>query len=244
MYYNDGDSTRQLEADLLAAYLRDMKLGLNELKVPANTPFIIDGDFNMVNSYSPLNTLLTGNIINTNIYGTSGFPDWNNAPISSVYAKNADRNMAYTWRSQNPKAKYWPGKLDFILHSNINLEVKKSFVLQTEIMSPERLTQYGLVSTDSYLASDHLPIVADIQIPTSNSLLLGVQWNGKVNTAWENPGNWDCSQVPDKYSNVFIPEGLTNYPQVNFDTEIHSITLSNGSTVNVKPGVKFLVNGK
>lgn len=244
MYFGENDSTRQREADIIAAYIRDMKAGTTALKVPANTPFLIAGDFNMVNSYSPLNTMLTGNIVHTESYGAGTAPDWNNTPISSEYAKGADRNMAYTWRSLSATAKYWPGKLDYILHSNTNFEVKKSFVLQSEIMSAERLTQYGLLSTDNYIASDHLPVVVDIQIPTTNSLLLTVQWNGKVNTAWENPANWDCSTVPDKYSNVVIPVGVPNYPFVNYNTEIHSLTLNNGSTVNVKPGVSFLVNGQ
>ncbi|MGG9972137.1 endonuclease/exonuclease/phosphatase family protein [Ferruginibacter sp. SUN002] len=244
MYFSDGDSTRQREADIISAYLRDMKAGTTAYKIPANTPFFIAGDFNMVNNYSPLNTMLTGNIVHTETYGTGSAPDWNGGQLSSENAKVADKNMTYTWRPNDVGGRRWPGKLDYILHSNTNLEIKKSFVLQSEIMSQARLTQYGLLASDSYIASDHLPIVADLQIPTSNSLLFTVQWNGKVNTAWENPANWDCSTVPDKYSNVVIPANVPNYPYVNYNTEIHSLTLNNGSTVNVKPTVKLLVNGQ
>lgn len=242
MYYNDGDSTRQKEADIIAAYLRDMKAGITEYPIPANTPFVIAGDFNLVNSYSPLNTMLTGEIVHTDLYGSSAMPDWDNQPISSVYAKVSERDMAYTWRSRDAKARWLPGKLDYILHSNTNILLKKSFVLQTELMSAARLSQYGLEATDTYLASDHLPVVADFQLPTTTAWNTTVQWNGLMNTEWENPSNWDCSMVPDKYSDVIIPSNAPHYPEVNTSAEIHSLELQNAATINVKPGVDLLVN--
>ncbi|MFT3680821.1 MAG: endonuclease/exonuclease/phosphatase family protein [Ferruginibacter sp.] len=244
MYYNDGDSTRQKEADIIAAYLRDMKAGTTEYKIPANTPFAIAGDFNLVNSYSPLNTILTGEIVHHDLYGSSDAPDWNGQPISSVYAKVSERDMAYTWRSRDAKARWLPGKLDYIVHSNVNLEVKKSFVLQSELMSEKRLQQYGLEASDTYLASDHLPVVVDIELPTITALTTNVQWNGQVNNAWENAANWDCGIVPGKNSNVIIPAVAPHYPEVNANTEIHSLFLQNNSTVNFKQGVQFLINGQ
>jgi endonuclease/exonuclease/phosphatase family metal-dependent hydrolase len=241
---NDGDSIRQREADVIAGYIRNMKAGTTTYPVPSNTPFLIAGDFNMVNSYSPLNTLLTGNIVNTADYGTGTPPDWNNLPISSIDAIGCDRDMTYSWRNQSATAKWWPGKLDYILHSNTNLKIRKSFVLQTENMSVSRLTQYGLQQNDNLIASDHLPIVTDIQIPLSNQLFYSLEWNGSVNTAWENPANWNCSMVPDENSDVVIPAGVPNFPVINLNTEIHSIHLNYGSNISVKPGIQFKINGQ
>ncbi|RKY92348.1 MAG: hypothetical protein DRQ13_10475 [Ignavibacteriae bacterium] len=41
------------------------------------------------------------------------------------------------------------------------MSVEKSFVIQTEIMSTDRLTQYGLQQFDTRNASDHFPKVTD-----------------------------------------------------------------------------------
>ena len=41
------------------------------------------------------------------------------------------------------------------------MSVEKSFVIQTEIMSASRLTQYGLQQFDTRNASDHFPKVTD-----------------------------------------------------------------------------------
>lgn len=240
----DGDSIRQREADNIAKFIKDMKAGNGGYTVPQNTPFVIAGDFNMVGSYNPLNTILTGSIVNSADFGTAGLPDWNNAPLSSVYALVSHRNMAYTWKNQSPTSKSWPGKLDYIVHSNTNLKIKKSFVLQTEWMSSSDLTKYGLQANDNSIASDHLPIVADLRIPTTTINYIGSQWNGSVNTAWENPGNWDCSTVPDEYSNVTIPTSAPRYPLVNFDTEIHQLNLNKSSRTDVQPGKKLLINGR
>lgn len=241
---NNGDTIRQREADAIAAYIRDMKAGTTTYKIPANTPFVVAGDLNMVNYSSPLTTILNGNIVNTAIYGTAGFPDWNNAPLTSINASIADRNMTYTWRHQYAKARWWPGKLDYIIHSNTNLKVKKSFVLQTEVMSVGRLTQYNLQANDNLIASDHLPVVTDIEIPMTTIITPTVQWNGSINTAWENPANWNCSMVPDENSNVVIPSVAPNFPVINYSTEVRSIQSNSNSNITVQPGVNVTLNGQ
>ena len=152
--------------------------------------------------------------------------------------------MTYTWRHQSSTAKWWPGKLDYVIHSNTNLKVKKSFVLQTEVMSIARLTQYGLQANDNLIASDHLPSVVDFQIPMSTIITPSVQWNGNINQAWENPANWDCSMVPDENSNVTIPSAAPNFPFVNNNTEIRSLHSNSNSHVTVQPSVQFKLNGQ
>jgi len=41
------------------------------------------------------------------------------------------------------------------------MSVEKSFIIQTEIMSADRLTQYGLQQFDTRNASDHFPKITD-----------------------------------------------------------------------------------
>ena len=82
-------------------------------------------------------------------------------------------------------------------------------------------------------------------ITTANSLLysstyqfrIKANWQGSTDTAWANTANWECGLVPDQYVDVIIPPGKTNYPTVNSSTNVNSLKLENGSTVEVKPGV-------
>ena len=54
-----------------------------------------------------------------------------------------------------------PERLDFIFYTSSVMSTAKSFTLQTEIMSNERLESYGLLWNETKNASDHFPIVAD-----------------------------------------------------------------------------------
>ena len=53
----------------------------------------------------------------------------------------------------------------------------KSFTLQTEVMSDERLENYGLLWNDTKGASDHFPIVADFDL----SFYEGCNIDGDIN---------------------------------------------------------------
>jgi len=45
------------------------------------------------------------------------------------------------------------------------MDIPKSFVIQTEIMSQDRLDFYNLILNTTSLASDHFPMVADLNLP-------------------------------------------------------------------------------
>jgi hypothetical protein len=66
----------------------------------------------------------------------------------------------------------------------------------------------------------------------------GFEWTGYVDTNWENPGNWSCGIVPDKYADVKIDGGTVN---VNTDAEVRSIYLTPGTQFIVKAGKTFKV---
>jgi exonuclease III len=155
------DSTRQSEVDAIISFLLDVKSG-NVDPIQSQTPFIILGDLNLVGLRQQLTTLVTGDIINTQ---DGGYPDWDGTPLEDLIAQQTDKRTAYTWRNDEVSYRpYPPSRLDFQIYSNSVMGVEKAFVLQTEVMSSERLSEYGLQQFDTRSASDHFPKVTDYSL--------------------------------------------------------------------------------
>lgn len=159
---SDGNYARQLEADAFAAFVLDAQSPGGVITLPENTPFVLSGDLNLVGWQQQLTTLLTGDIVYTGTFGPGGPLDWDGTDLLDVISLQTDQRMAYTWRSDF--SDYPPSRIDFHICSNSVMQVKKAFTLQTEIMSPERLTEYGLLADDTHSASDHLPKVTDFEL--------------------------------------------------------------------------------
>ena len=158
----DADDLRQDQADQYAAFILDAKSPGGIITLEENTPFMYSGDLNLVGYSQQLTTLKTGDIQNTSTYGVGGALDWDDTDLKEENCLQADLRMGYTWRSDGQG--FPPGKLDFIIFSDHTLTAEKSFVLQTEVMSQERLTLYNLNEFDTSSASDHFPVVADFSI--------------------------------------------------------------------------------
>ena len=69
-------------------------------------------------------------------------------------------------------------------------------------------------------------------------------WNGFQSTNWMDPANWSCGALPDQYSDVVIPAGLTNYPVLSANTSVRSVTTYTGGLVNIASGIQLLIKGK
>ncbi len=67
-------------------------------------------------------------------------------------------------------------------------------------------------------------------------------WTGIIGTAWENTGNWNCGSTPDANTDVLI--GSDKILIVNNTTIIKSLTISKGSTIQVKTGTNFKITGQ
>ena len=160
-----NDATRQREADATIAFLLDAKSPGGVVTLPANTPFVIMGDLNFVGDRQQLKTLTTGEIINTQLFGNGAKPDWDNTDLEDVISQQTDKRTAYTWR--NDPGSFPPSRLDFQIYSNSAVNIEKSFVIQTEVMSQARLNQYGFLQNDTKTASDHFPKVSDISFRKS-----------------------------------------------------------------------------
>jgi hypothetical protein len=163
-----NDDKRQLEVDATIAFILDAKIPGGVIDLPTETPFLILGDLNLVGDRQQLITLLTGEIINTQIFGNGGPPDWDNTDLQDLLSQQADKRTAYTWRDDGNS--FSPGRLDYQIYSNSVINFEKDFVIQTEVMSESRLNQYGLQLLDTRTASDHFPKVADLSFETITSV--------------------------------------------------------------------------
>lgn len=159
---SSNDETRQREADATVAFILDARTPGGVIDLPGGTPFLVLGDLNLVGLRQQLTTLVTGEIINTQLFGQGGPPDWDNTDLEDLLSQQTDKRTAYTWR--NDGSPFPPGRLDFMIYANSVMYVEKHFVIQTEVMSIERLNEYGFQQFDTRTASDHFPKVADFSL--------------------------------------------------------------------------------
>lgn len=183
-----NDATRQREADATIAFILDAKTPGGFINLPEQTPFVILGDLNLVGDRQQIITLVTGEIINTQLFGSGGPPDWDNTDLEDLLSMQTDKRTAYTWRD-DPNS-FPPGRLDYQIYSNSVINVEKDFVLQTEVMSQARLNQYGLQLLDTRTASDHFPKVADISFdPITGVKYENNLFNYRLDQNYPNPFN-------------------------------------------------------
>lgn len=83
---------------------------------------------------------------------------------------------------------------------------------------------------------DRYRCIVDGRISKMQEVGFQRRWIGTTNTAWENPANWSCGQVPDRYSDVIIPAGTV---VVSSQVEIRSLQVRPGARVQVKPGFQI-----
>jgi len=109
---------------------------------------IIAGDFNLVGTRAPLDILRAG-------------LDSDGTDLAVAEPFTLGTAMKYTWLDDS--SPFLPGRLDYLLYSDSTAEVVRAFVLDTQRLSFESLARSGLDATDSR-ASDHMPVVVDLQI--------------------------------------------------------------------------------
>jgi hypothetical protein len=129
------------------------------------TPFAVVGDLNIVGSQSPINTLVTGDIVNEFTYGSDSPPDWDGSSLTDAMPhQNGTGSDTYTYRSGSTRS-----RLDYIIYSDSALDVGNKFVLNTVSMMSAQRTAAGLSTYDTSIGNsssnfDHLPLVVDFRI--------------------------------------------------------------------------------
>lgn len=231
------NTTRQLEADAFINFLLDAKNPGGLITIPDKTPVVLSGDLNLVEKQQQLTTLLTGQIVNTGTFGPGGAPDWDGSSLKDIVSIHSDRPVAYTWRDE--RNEFAPSRIDYHIITGSSLTPVKTFVLDTESMSPARLANYQLEKNDALVASDHLPKVTDFLIAgttlTSEESVSEVKVfpNPFTHYIWVNSLQW-----PEKQFTVTLLDvnGKILYYGFSKNTDLHKI-----STGQLPAGFYFLV---
>lgn len=176
----NGDTGRQREINAMMAFVRKSKSG-EAFDIADKTPIIIMGDMNMVGQAQQQRTLLTGDITNNTNHGPDFDPDWDGSAFEDAKPFNPEMPTTFTWYSSG--SSFSAGRLDYMVYSGSVLHLDNTFSLFTPALPADTLSQYGIQSDDSIIASDHLPVVADFtftelssnqfmdEIPTSVGLM-------------------------------------------------------------------------
>ena len=153
-----NDEARQDEVDQMMAWIVS-----NEGNLEENTPIVYAGDLNLVGYVQQLETLLNGDIVQTQTYGVGNMPDWDGTPWSDALPRHSHQPFTHTWRDDGD-GNFPPGRLDFILFSDAVIDKEHAVVLETESTPTDVLAEFGLDTDDTYSASDHLPLVMDFSL--------------------------------------------------------------------------------
>lgn len=158
-----ADAARQDQADAFVQFVQDARSPGGVVDVPPGTVFVYAGDLNSVGYAQQLNTLLTGDIQDNATYGADGPMDEDGTPFTRAACVQTDARMAYTWR--NNASAYPSGILDHWIFSDAVASLAKSFTLRTAIMPQATLTALGISGGDGETASDHYPMIGDLNVP-------------------------------------------------------------------------------
>ncbi|MFO0840010.1 MAG: endonuclease/exonuclease/phosphatase family protein [Phycisphaerae bacterium] len=162
----ENDGLRQQQSDGIVNWLRDARNPGGWIELPPRSAMIVLGDFNIVGGQRPLNTLITGDIGDEKRYGPDSPPDWDDTSLADAHPlHNVAGPDDWTWRDD--RSEFKPGRLDYIIFSDSVLEIAKTFVLDTTLMSEADLKAAGLEKFDIAKDDvgrdfDHLPLIADI----------------------------------------------------------------------------------
>ena len=115
---------------------------------------IIGGDLNLVGGRLPLEMLVED--------GESLIAELETpASLAIIDAWQPDGRGRQTW--QKTGSSFSPGRLDYIVVSSRTLEPTFSIVIDTLDLPESALRSMDLVRTDTRRASDHLPVIVDLQ---------------------------------------------------------------------------------
>lgn len=166
-----NDDKRQNQVDAFIEFLADAKDPGGLLELEEGTPMLFSGDMNFVGNDDQLNTVIDGNIANNAVYGPDTKPDWGEGDFADFRPNQIASPKAVTWNSRYPDPGDYPsGRLDFVFYGPSALQPRNGYVINTQDLSDDLLSDNGLLQSDSYFASDHLPMVTDFSLVDATSV--------------------------------------------------------------------------
>ena len=165
----DNDNDRQEQADDFVNFILDAKSTGGIIDLANETPFVLCGDLNLVGLSQQLQTLTSGEIIDTEAFGIGGGMNWSDNDLKDEICMHVETPFSYTWRDITPSpGSYSYGRLDYIIFSDDVMSSQKSFTIDTKFISQKKLNEMNLDVNDSF-GSDHLLTTIDFDIPKSLS---------------------------------------------------------------------------
>lgn len=137
---SEEDSTRIGQARTLNAFVREVH------RQHPDARLVIGGDFNLVGSREPLDTLAQG-------LAADG------RDLLAARPRVLGDTVSASW--VDDKSRFGPGRLDWVLYDPALTRCEHALLLDTRTLGDESLRAMGLTREDS-AASDHLPTVVDL----------------------------------------------------------------------------------
>lgn len=153
----DNEIARRYASDSILQALRQLTRETN--LIPANTPIVLAGDFNLVRVARTRDALIAGDIFTEAFFGPDFEPDPAGRPFESLVSLKAGTRLGVTYQGG---ADYGPGYLDYVLYTGSLLAVGNHFVLDTAALSTDQLAALSLQRDDSSI-SDHLLRITDVR---------------------------------------------------------------------------------
>jgi len=159
---------RRQQAQLIVSSVRDAKEGRGPIALRPRTPFIMLGDFNVINSRQFVDALEAAELLAKQAGVRRQGLDWDRSPVTDALPRhNGKGSQRYTWRDDLDR--FPPGILDRVLYSDSVLTSVNEFVLDTTSMTYEQLVKARLrlidVMRDPQAGiHDHYPVVVDLAL--------------------------------------------------------------------------------
>lgn len=180
------EELRQRHADAIAYWFGEAQRPGGPISLPANTPMVVAGDFNIYGATEPEATLMTGQIQDTETFGPPVRGDWDGFNLTDAIPLDPFTGNPNTWRSSDSQ----PGsRLDRFVYTGSVIESANSFVLNTLNMSNDQLHAAGLQRDDTTTdgTSDHLPVVADFRF-VADEWTESLHFDGPASIPDDDPG--------------------------------------------------------
>jgi endonuclease/exonuclease/phosphatase family metal-dependent hydrolase len=162
----EKEAQRQVQADGVVSFVRNVRDQSGGYPISPDAPLLLVGDLNLVGTPKPLQTLLTGQIVDTTEFGPGAPMDADGSAMTDLLPRHVNHPLTFTFRvggeSTFSPGTSLPSRLDYAIYSDSNLEVARRFTLDTAELTPGQLEDAGLLPNDTAVASDHRPVVLDL----------------------------------------------------------------------------------